>query len=125
MKKKPTVLMAAVLAAIISLATGLAVLPTPVQDTHAQSCVTNGESVIHGGGSTNSESTIEIEQGDKGKCTSNTSVTAESNKGGKATLNEEEDEYEYEYWYKYEYDRDDKGGKTTLNEDQSMHKRLR
>jgi hypothetical protein len=125
MKKKPTVLMAAVLAAVISLATGLAVLPTSVQDTHAQSCITNGESVIHGGGSTNSKSTIEIEQGDKGKCTSNTSVTAESNKGGKATLNEEEDEYEYEYWYKYEYDRDDKGGKTTLNEDQSMHERLR
>jgi hypothetical protein len=125
MKKKPTVLMAAVLAAVISLVTGLAVLPSSVQDAQAQSCVTNGESVIHGGGSTSSKSTIEIEQGDKGKCTSNTSVTAESNKGGKATLNEEEDEYEYEYWYKYEYDRDDKGGKTTLNEDQSMHKRLK
>jgi hypothetical protein len=125
MKKKPTVLMAAVLAAVISLATGLAVLPTSVQNAQAQSCITNGESVIHGGGSTSSKSTIEIEQGDKGKCTSNTSVTAESNKGGKATLNEEEDEYEYEYWYKYEYDRDDKGGKTTLNEDQSMHERLR
>jgi hypothetical protein len=125
MKKKPTVLMAAVLAAVISLVTGLAVLPSLVQDAQAQSCVTNGESVIHGGGSTSSKSTIEIEQGDKGKCTSNTSVTAESNKGGKATLNEEEDEYEYEYVYNYKYDRDDKGGQTTLNEVQSMHKRLR
>jgi hypothetical protein len=127
MKKKPTVLMAAILAAGLSLATGLAVLPTSVQDAQAQSCITNGESVIHGGGSTSSKSTIEIEQSDKGKCTSNTSVTAESNKGGKTTLNEEEDEYEYEYVYQYyyEYDRDDKGGKTTLNEDQSMHKRLR
>ena len=125
MKKKPTVLMAAVLAAVISLATGLAVLPSSVQDAQAQSCITNGESVIHGGGSTSSKSTIEIEQGDKGKCTSNTSVTAESNKGGKTTLNGEEYEYEYEYQHKYEYDRDDKGGKTTLNEDQSMHKKLR
>jgi hypothetical protein len=122
---KKTVLMTAVLAAVISLAIGLAVLPTSVQDAQAQSCVTNGESVIHGGGSTSSKSTIEIEQGDKGKCTSNTSVTAESNKGGKTTLNEEEDEYEYEYVYNYKYDRDDKGGQTTLNEDQSMHKRLR
>jgi hypothetical protein len=127
MKKKTTVLMVAVLAAVISLATGLAVLPTSVQNAQAQSCITNGESVIHGGGSTSSKSTIEIEQGDKGKCTSNTSVTAESNKGGKTTLNEEEDEYEYEYEYvyNYKYDRDDKGGQTTLNEDQSMHKRLR
>jgi hypothetical protein len=127
MKKKPIVLMAAVLAAVISLVTGLAVLPSSVQDAQAQSCVTNGESVIHGGGSTSSKSTIEIEQGDKGKCTSNTSVTAESNRGGKTTLNEEEDEYEYEYEYvyNYKYDRDDKGGQTTLNEDQSMHKRLR
>jgi hypothetical protein len=125
MKKKTTVLMVAVLAAVISLATGLAVLPTSVQNAQAQSCITNGESVIHGGGSTSSKSTIEIEQGDKGKCTSNTSVTAESNKGGKTTLNEEEDEYEYEYVYNYKYDRDDKGGQTTLNEIQSMHKRLR
>ena len=127
MKKKPTVLTAPVLAAVISLATGLAVLPSSVQNAQAQSCITNGESAIHGGGSTSSKSTIEIEQGDKGKCTSNTSVTAESNKGGKTTLNEEEYEYEYEYvyQYKYQYDRDDKGGQTTLNEDQSMHKRLR
>jgi hypothetical protein len=125
MKKKITVLMVAVLAAVIFLATGLAVLPTSVQNAQAQSCITNGESVIHGGGSTSSKSTIEIEQGDKGKCTSNTSVTAESNKGGKTTLNEEEDEYEYEYVYNYKYDRDDKGGQTTLNEIQSMHKRLR
>ena len=115
--------MAAILAAVISPLTGLAVLPTSVQNAEAQSCITNGESVIHGGGSTSSKSTIEIEQGDEGKCTSNTLVTAESNKGGKTTLNEEEDEYEYEY--KYEYDRDDKGGKTTLNEDQSMLKRVR
>jgi hypothetical protein len=107
MKKKTTVLMAAVLAAVISLATGLAVLPTSVQDAQAQaqSCVTNGESVIDGGGSTSSESaTIEIEQGDIETCASGTLVTAQSDKGGQTTLNEEEDEYEYDFEYEYEYE---------------------
>ena len=99
--------MAAVLSAVISLATGLAVLPTSVQDAQAQSCVTNGESVIDGGGSTSSESvTIEIEQeqGDIETCSSGTFVTAQSNKGGQTTLNEEEDDYEYDYEYEYEYE---------------------
>ena len=50
MKKKPTVLMATVLAAVISLATGLAIFQLQYQDAQAQSCVTNGESVIDGGG---------------------------------------------------------------------------
>jgi hypothetical protein len=105
MKKKTTILMAAVLPAVISLATGLAVLPTSVQDAQAQSCVTNGESVIDGGGSTSSESaTIEIEQGDIETCSSGTLVTAQSNKGGQTTLNEEEDEYDYDFEYEYEYE---------------------
>ena len=103
MKKKTTVLLAAMLSAVISLATGLAVLPTSVQDTQAQSCVTNGKSNIDGGGGfTSSESvTIEIEQGDIG-CSSGTFVTAQSNKDGQTTLNEEEDDYEYDYEYEYE-----------------------
>jgi hypothetical protein len=104
MKKKTTVLMAAVLSAVISLATGLTVIPTTVQDAQAQSCVTNGGSVIDGGGFTSSESvTIEIEQGDIG-CSSGTFVTAQSNMGGQTTLNEEEYDYDYDYEYEYEYE---------------------
>ena len=94
--------MAAVFSAVISLATGLAVLPTSLQDTQAKSCITNEKSVIDGGGSPISESaTIEIEQRQIETCSSDILVTAQGDKDGQTTLNEEEDEYENEY-EKYE-----------------------
>ena len=98
--------MAAVLSAVISLASGLAVLPTSVQDVHAQaqSCVTNEETVIDGEGSTRSESAIiEIEQRTTETCSSDTSVTAQSDEDGRTTSNEEE-EYDYDYDYEHEYE---------------------
>jgi hypothetical protein len=105
MKKKTTVLMAAVLAAVIALATGLAVLSTSVQDAQAQSCVTDGAGKTNGPGFTITESTYEgSQEGDIGKCSSDTSVTAERNNGGQTTSNEQEYEYEYEYEYGYEYE---------------------
>jgi hypothetical protein len=103
--KRTSVLMAAVLSAILSLATGLAGLPTSLQDTQAKSCVTNEKSVTDGGGSPISESaTIEIEQRLTETCSSNTLVTPQNDKDGQTTLNEEEDDYENEY-EKYEYEK--------------------
>jgi hypothetical protein len=101
--RRTSVLMAAVLSAVISLATGLAVLPTSLQDTQAKSCVTNEKSVIDGGGSTSSETAIiEIEQRLIETCSSGTLVTPQSDKDGQTTLKEEEDEYENEYENEYE-----------------------
>ena len=101
--RRTSVLMAAVFSAVISLATGLAVLPTSLQDTQAKSCVTNEKSVIDGGGSPISESaTIEIEHRLIETCSSDTLVTPQSDKDGQTTLNEEEDEYENEYENEYE-----------------------
>jgi hypothetical protein len=101
--RRTSVLMAAVFSAVISLATGSAVLPTSLQDTQAKSCVTNEKSVIDEGGSPVSESaTIEIEQRLIETCSSGTLVTPQSDKEGQTTLNEEEDEYENEYENEYE-----------------------
>ena len=95
--------MAAVFSAVISLATGLAVLPISLQDVQAKSCVTNEKNVVDGGGSPISESaTIEIEQSLRETCSSNTLVTPQSDKDGQTTLNEGEDEYENEYENEYE-----------------------
>jgi hypothetical protein len=100
---RTSVFMAAVISAVISIATGLAVLPTSLQDTQAKSCVTNEKSVIDGGGSLVSESaTVEIEQRLTETCSSGTPVTPQSDEDGQTTLNEEEDDYENENEYEYE-----------------------
>jgi hypothetical protein len=101
--RRTSVLTAAVLSAVISLATGLAVLPTSLQDTQAKSCITNEKSVIDRGDSTISESPIiEIEQRHTETCSSGTLVTPQSDKDGRTTLNEGEDDYENEYENEYE-----------------------
>ena len=97
--------MAAVFSAVISIATGSAVLPTSLQDTQAKSCVTNEKIVVDGGGSPVSESaTIEMEQRLTETCSSGTLVTPQSDEDGQTTLNEEEDDYEYDYEFDYEFD---------------------
>ena len=104
--RRTSVLMAAVISAVISLVAGLTVLPSSVQEAQAKSCVTNDKSVIDGGGSPISESaTIEIEQRLTETCSSGTLVTPQSDKDGQTTLNDEEDDYENENEYEYKYEK--------------------